>query len=417
MPLNSKERQDFIKSFIAYLFPDKINPKKFLAHLSAVLNDGNLVTDIEKHWIERNKEIEKKVYQEFGTNAAREIKQIVEQKTKEINRVYRFAKTMEGVSEQDIKNWLPVDKLLYNQDIFYNRLRGVDLNNIDSSVEKRIIQALEKDAKGMSRQEILFYYSLIKANRIASSQNQVKARRQIEEKKYFKTIGSALLGLVYPKRINGKILEEINDGVKIDRETLRDNLIDKIQNQRFSPYPYLILFGIDKKDRMFQHFVGFANLTKYLGEDPEKIMNYTIFYILFKGSSENFIKLSNLQKPALDFLSAKTSAPFSPEGAGMIRFMDTFFYALCTQIYEINRNYQKANDVKKAKIYKLYSSEDRLRMLVQNSLSVALKVIQRMKLDHNRLLGTVKRYIDKQKGFLQKEDIFSSVLDFENLTF
>lgn len=417
MPLSNKERQDFIKSFIAYLFPDKINPKKFISNLGSILNDGNLVTDIEKHWIERNKEIEKKVYQEFGTNSAREIKQIVEQKTKELDRVYRFAKTMEGISEQDIKNWLPVDKLLYNQDTFYNRLRGVDLNNIDSSVEKRIIQALEKDAKGMSRQEILFYYSLIKANRIASTQNQVKARRQMEEKKYFKAVGSALLGLVYPKRINAKILEEINDGVKIDRETLRDNLIDKIQNQRFSPYPYLILFGFDKKDRMFQHFVGISSLTKYLDEDPEKIMNYTIFYILYKNSSENFIKLSNLQKPALDFLSARSPAPFSPEGAGMVRFMDTFFYALSTQIYEINRNYQKANDVKKAKIYKLYSSDDRLRMIVQNSLSVALKVIQRMKLDHSRLLGTVTRYIEKQKGFLKKEDIFSSVLDFENLAF
>ena len=417
MSLDRKERQDFINSFVAHIFAEKFNPKKFTMNLSSVFEDTNLSVDVEKHWNERNKQIEKKVYQEFGSNAAKEIKQIAEQKQRKFDGYYKFARSMEGVSEADVKNWLPADKLLFNQDIFHNRLRGLDLRTIDSCVERRILQSLQKDAKALSKQEVLLYYSLIKANKLAVSEEQSKIKRHAQENKFFKTLGSALLGLIYPKRINGRIISDINEGVKIDRESIRDNLIDKIQNNRFSPYPYLLLFGVHKNDRMFSHFVSMANLIKYLGQDTETLINYALFYILFKNSDENFLKICNIQPSVMDFFDAKSSKDLSIEGFAMVILLDTFFYVLCTQIFEINRNYQKAGETKKAKIYKLYSAEDRLRMIVTNSLSIAFKAVQRMGIDATKLLATVTRYIEKEKNFLKKEDIFASVFDFEKMAF
>lgn len=416
MPLNSKEKQDFIKSFIAHFFSDKLHPKHFASNLSSALNDNNLLAEVEKHWAEKNKEIEKKVYQEFGSNASKEIKQIAEQKSKKFDTYYRLSRTFDNITEADVRNWLPVDKLLYNQDIFHKRLRGLDLANIDSTVEKRIIQSLEKEATALNRQEVLLYYSLIKANKLSVDKTQAKFKRRTEESKFFKAIASGLLGLIYPKRISSADLLEINEGAKIERESMRDTLVDKIHNQKFHAYPYLIFFGIDKTYDLYNQFIQIAALTKYFGDDPEKIVNYTIFYILFKSASENFLKISNIQPTTMNFLNGK-AGPFSAEGNGMIRLLDTFFYALCTQIYEINKTYQKAGNDKKAKIYKLYSAEDRLRMIVQNSLSIGYKVIQRMKLDQQKLLQTVTHYIEKQKKFLTKESIFASVYDFENMVF
>jgi hypothetical protein len=154
---------------------------------------------------------------------------------------------------------------------------------------------------------------------------------------------------------------------------------------------------------------------KYLGENPEKIINYTIFFILFKNSSENFLKLCNMQKSSLDFINAKTEAPFTSEGFAMTRLLDTLFYALCTQIYEINKSYQQSDDMKKVKVYKLYSSEDRLRMIIQNSLAVAFKSVQGLKIDHQKLFGTITRYVEKERDFLTKDDLFGNILDFENV--
>jgi ferritin-like metal-binding protein YciE len=416
MALDSiKKRQDFINAFIVHFFSDKINPKKFLNNIAHALDDTNLVAEVEKHWSERNKEIEEKIYKEYGSNSAKEIRQIVDQKKRSLDGYLRFTRDFEDFSETEVKNWLPADKLVFNQDIFHNRLRGLDLTNMDQHVEKRIISALEKESKGLSRQEVILYYSLIKAIKISAGEEQVKAKKKIEEKKFFQTVASALLGLVYPKRINQQTITEINEGAKIDRETMRDMLVDKIQNKNFPAYPYLILFGIHKSDTMYHKFLSMAELSKYFGENPEKVINYTIFYILFKNADEKFLKLANFQPKTKDFMDARKPYPFSPEGSGMVRLLDTFFYALCAQIYEINKSYQKADDDKKAKIYKLYSSEDRLRMVVQNSLSVAQKVIERMELNKDKVMKTVARYLQKQGDFLKKEDIFSNVFDFEKL--
>ncbi len=412
---STKKRQDFINSFITHFFSDKINPKKFLNNIGQALDDANIVSEVEKHWTERNKEIEEKIYKEYGSNSAKEIRQIVEQKKKKMDAYYKFARDFEEFSETEVKNWLPADKLTFNQDIFHNRLRGLDLSNVDQSVEKRIIDSLEKESKGLSRQEVILYYSLIKANKISAGEEQLKVKKKIEEKKFYNTVASALLGLVYPKRINQQTITDINDDAKIDRETMRDMLVDKIQNKKFPAYPYLILFGIHKNNDMYEKFISMAELSKYLGEKPEKIINYTLFYILFKNADEKFLKLSNIQPKTRDFLEARKPNPFSPEGAGMVRLLDTFFYALCTQIYEINKNYQKADDAKKVKIYKLYSSEERLKMVVQNSLSVAEKVVQRMKLNEDTLMKTVAKFLQKHGDFLKKEDIFSNVFDFEKL--
>ncbi|MFW5799271.1 MAG: hypothetical protein ACOCV8_00535 [Spirochaetota bacterium] len=413
MPLEKKTRQELVNSFISHFFSEKINPQKFLQIISELLNDNILMAEIEKQWENKNKEIEKKIYKQFGTNSAKEIKQLADEKQVQFNAIYKISKSLEDFSENEVKNWLPVDKLMYNKEIFHNRLRGVDFNNLDSKIENRIIQSLLKESKGLTKQEVILYYSLIKANKLSTEKDQIKMKRQQEEKKYFKALASALLGLVYPKRINAAIIAEINDGVKVERDSIRDTLHDKIQNQRFSPYPYLIFFGIHKDNKLFEKFVSMVQLIKYFGDDPEKLMNYTIFYIIFKNSSENFQKICNLQKSALDFLNNKSNGPFSNEGAAYIRLLDTFFYALCTQIYDINRKYQQADDAKKAKIYKLYSAPDRLKMIVQNSLSVAFKVTQRLNADHKRLFSTVTRFVEKEKDFIKKEDIFANVFDFE----
>lgn len=415
MPLEGKERQDFIKSFITHLFSDKFNPKKFAGSIAMVFQDKNLLADIHKHWIESNKHIEEKIYKEFGNNASKEIKQIVDQKQRNFDGYYKFAQTMEGFNETEVRNWLPANKLLFNQDLFHNRLRGLDLANIDPAVERRILQSLEKESKALNRQEVLLYYSLIKANKMAAAEDQTKRKRKTEEAKFYKALAGALVGLIYPRHINASILTEINKGVKIERDVILETLIDKIKNQNFPAYPYLLFFGFKKHEKMFGNFVNMLQLGKYFGEDPEKLLHYTLFYIIFKNASEKYQKFANIQPELLDFMNAKTSAPFSPEGAAFIRFLDTFFYALCTQIYEINRSYQKADDNKKAKIYKLYSADDRLRMIVKNSLSVGIKVIQRMKADHSKLSGTVTRFINKESKLLTKEDIFSSVLDFDDI--
>ncbi len=416
MGLDSDKKNEIINCMVNNFFSDKINPRKMMTHLSNALGDSSLLSDAEKLWENRNKEIEERIYQDFRGISSKDIKQILESKRRRFESSMRVVRDVGEISEEDIKNCLPADKLLYNQDIFSNRLRGVDLTSIDVNTEKKLISVLEKESKGLTRQEVILFYTLMKANKLSSNDSQTRSREREEESNLQKALASTFVSLIYPKRITQDDLRHINGGVRMDRNALKDTLLEKIKNYNFSPYAYLLLFGFYKSSDMYNKFINMATVgSQFLGEDVEKVIKYTIFYIVFKGIDDKFLSFANIGDDARKFLHAKSPKPFSPDGAGLVIFLDTFFYALCTQVYDINGNYQRADSTRKIKIYKLYSSEDRLKMIVTNSLSITEKVIQRMNIDHDRLVTFFARYLEKRGEFLRKEDIFSDVFDFSSI--
>ncbi len=414
-----KIRTEVSKIVADELYSDKFRPHKLISGLCNALEPvgGSLIlSEIEKLWQKKNDDIENQIYREFGGKiSSEEVKQLRSAREKNIKSEYKISKSFQvsNVTPDMVKNWLPEDKILYNRDIFYTALKDIDFSTLPPVAEKRIIDTLEKESIGLSKQEAMLYYNLIKINKLAVSVEEEHSRKKREEKRLYRDYARLLINQIFPKHVKRSDLNKLNDGKTIPEHSVEDSVYDKIMKGKFNPRPYIILFGYGKNKNFVKHFKEIFSAAKNWDDNPERVFHLSVAYILFSNIDEDISKHLNLCNNLERFVKDLQHKE-NPNTYILIHYVITFFYALITQCLDITAKYQSSTEDSKKKLFKLYSSEERINMLINNAFNFATKRITGLK------GGTIKitefqtkfieKYLNKNKGFLTKDDIFETII-------
>ncbi len=103
---------------------------------------------------------------------------------------------MEGVSDSNLKLYLPEEKILINRQIFRNKISSVNFGVLTPDAERKILEELKNESIALSDQEVVIYYNLLKINMMAKlyASGQAPSQQQSDpvvsgDSSGFKTIG------------------------------------------------------------------------------------------------------------------------------------------------------------------------------------------------------------------------------------
>ena len=134
-------------------------------------------------------------------------------------------------TDEQLTTFLPEEKILINKDLFRSHLENIDLINLDTKKQKKLIDILIKESIGLSNNDVLLYYNLLKINQL--SQNIKNDREQITTNRDFAselyTLGIKAFDLT-PKNI-----KKANSGKVIDETVILDILRDAVNKKRINP--------------------------------------------------------------------------------------------------------------------------------------------------------------------------------------
>ncbi|MFZ4615789.1 MAG: hypothetical protein ACOYM2_06310, partial [Rectinemataceae bacterium] len=73
----------------------------------------------------------------------------------------------EAVDEEEFRHYLPEEKILINQTIFRKKLEKVDFSSLDGSRERGLVEELQRESIGLTRDDTLLYFNLLKVDFLA----------------------------------------------------------------------------------------------------------------------------------------------------------------------------------------------------------------------------------------------------------
>jgi len=308
-------------------------------------------------------------------------------------------------AEEELKNFLPEEKILINQDIFRSRLSRINIENIDPLRERALIEILEKESIGLSHNDVLLYYNLIKINSLSeSSQTHAKnAATNSGTTNYPEQILKAARR-VFP--LEKEDIMKINSGKCPDDQALLENLENCIERHKMNPHILLAFFN--QAEGKFAFFAKdfISILAQKRGDSVNEILSHCGLYILFQGSKPTQLDDLGFGPPLQAFLSDRIGRVRTVYYAGLL-FIYSFTYMLFAQIYEIAQKYRAAEEEQKRKIEKLYASDERINMLLGNSANAAASKIAHYKSEAIDIMNTFKKHLAASKNFVKKSDILA----------
>ncbi len=420
MGISEESIEAMARSIIKNLYSEKINPAKFVNSLAqSMATDGgaSLNDAVDRLWKKKNSELEQQIIKEFGGNVSQaQVKQLLKSREMTYNESYRFAKCFEGkIPESEIKKWLPEDKIVYNRETFYERLKTVDFGNLSPNVEKRLIDLLEKESIGLTRQEVLLYYNLIKINKLSASVEEEQKKKTSANTVKAKAFANAIIVSLFKKHITSDKLLLLNAQKTIPKDAIKEVLERRIAQGQVNPNALMILAGYKGKDKLISKMRDFMDISRKWGHSPNDMFHYLMMFALFEGADKELLPFLNLSNNTKNFLEGKKSS-LNELITSVIKFTFSFFYGIAVQRFEINFKYQRASADMQKKFYKLYSSEDRLKILLNNALKIALtKMSNCSKPEIDQVSLYLKKFLEKNKDLLTKEDLFEDSYEFDDI--
>lgn len=308
----------------------------------------------------------------------------------------------EITSEEQLSKYLPEEKILINKDLFRSHLENIDLINIDNKRQKQIMDILIKESIGLSNNDVLLYYNLLKINQISQSvikQNSViDDNRDYSSEIYSLTIKAFNLTPLNIKKINGsKNLDE-----KIVIEILRDG----VKKKRINPYVLSICLGY-KNAKFIKLFIDFITfLASQRGDDVQDILSYIGLYILINGTPEDKIRKLNLGSNVEAFIMDRIGRVKSIYYVAML-FIHTFNVLLTAQMFEISGKFQNSSLDQRLKLEKLYSADNRRSILVDNAINIATRKVSEYKNESLEVLSAFKRFNGTKNVMITVKDLFN----------
>lgn len=354
------------KKVIDCLQNQSFRPKELLEDISSELSDEELYTQFVDYW---------NSVQNWG----------------EIDTPLQISRGWDEIIPQDqLLHYLPEEKLLINKDIFRNKLDGVDLTSISGSSEKSLMEELLRDSIGLSKNDVLLYYNLLKINQIS-----VKSKKAGSKEDIIKEHSKYIFNLLQDGFNLHNISED--DAIKVITKNLESG---KSNSQIIS------LAAGRENDKFFNFLKEF--LIKFIsrrGDDEGEILRYIGLYILFNGAKDEDLSPLNLTANEIAFITDRIGRVRSIYYT-LVLFIHTFNLLICAQVYEISTKFLEADGSQKEKLKKLYWDDTRRKLLYTNALGIATRKISSNKSDASEILGAFKRFTSKLKVFVTKEDLF-----------
>ena len=129
--------------------------------------------------------------------------------------------------------------------------------------------------------------------------------------------------------------------------------------------------------------------------------------MLVNSADETLLKTLELSTPLYSFVTHKIGRMREIYYVSML-FAITFFVVLLSQVSEIAGKYQESPQDQKAKLLKLYQSDERIAMLVQNAVNLATRRIVEYKVESREVLSNLKRFLAANPDLVTPNDLFNT---------
>ncbi len=400
-------RSNIAKAVVNPFFLGKINLKKSISEMATCLDElggEQFIQECERLFAQKNSEIEHKIVSDHSGILKDDLKPLIQATQIKKEQVYVLHKSWAELKEEDIRNLLPEDKLILNKEIFYDRLKGVEFRDIPLASEKKIMEDLMRDSIGLSKEEVILYYNLLKIYRLSIFIQEGQQQKKTDDLAMLQKMTDTFINSFIPKIISLEDLKNINDGTAIDRESYKDSLIDKIKTSQVNLIPYITLSSIGQGVLINHAKEIIQQVAQHKNISTDILWNSFIALILFQNTSPNFIELLKLSNNIINILNNKIGK-LPQAGLISIIFIHAVFLNLCKNIGEIRSKYQKSDEENRKKLYKLYGDNERLAMIVNASIDIAFKNLDLHKGETSELSETIKRY-SKNKPILDKNLLF-----------
>ena len=333
---------------------------------------------------------------------------------------------MEGVSDSSLKLYLPEEKILINRQVFRNKISSVNFASLSPETERRILEELKNESIALSDQEVVIYYNLLKINVMAKlySSAQSAVRPQSDppvsgDSSGLKTIGEG--GVSFPEKIISLLFENfadinkvmsVNEKRSIDNNLLVNAVKSKISKSVHNPRIYLLMFGYgtDKYMQFVKDYIKMV-VSRWGGKEDEIFAFFTAYQLL-NSASDNIIDELDLAVSLKNFISDKLGR-IHPVYYCAILFVTVFTYILVMQVVEVSGKYVSSPEPQKAKLLKLYNSEERINMIISNAFNIAAGKIASYKSESREIIPNMKKFISKNENLVKAEDMFRTIYKFQ----
>jgi len=319
------------------------------------------------------------------------------------------------VPEDQLAHYLPEEKILINKELFRSKLDSLNLGALDPSKERVLVDQLKRDAIGLSSEDVILYYNLIKVNKLAQRSevaitrgpaptpySNLKAQTEppLSPEGLFKLTMKSFG--IQPDQI-----VKLNVGKVIDMGALSSVLQESLRRRRIA-IPILAHYlgqHNDKYIRAVQDFM--ALVIQQRGERPEEMAPYQALYVLLGGTDPKLLDSLSLAPPLFAWLSDRIGRVRSIYYAAFV-FIHTFVYVLCAQVTEIAVKYQNSDRAQQEKLKKLYWSPERFGLLITNANNSASRRINDYKAETREVQNLFKKFIGTRKDLLSPNDLFDT---------
>ena len=332
---------------------------------------------------------------------------------------------MEGVSDSSLKLYLPEEKILINRQIFRKKLSSVNFASLTPDAERKILEDLKNESIALSDQEVVIYYNLLKIDVMAklySSGQAVSGQSDPQvsgDSSGFKTIGEGagnfpdkIISLLFENFADIDKLMSVNEKRSIDRVLLSNAVKSKISKSVHNPRIYLLMFGYgtDKYMQFVKDYIKMV-VSRWGGKEDEIYAFFTAYQLL-NSASDDIIDELDLAVSLKNFISDKLGR-IHPVYYCAILFVTVFTYILVMQVVEISGKYVSSPEAQKAKILKLYNSEERINMIISNAFNIAAGKIASYKSESREIIPNMKKFISKNENLVKADDMFRTIYKFQ----
>ncbi len=316
-----------------------------------------------------------------------------------------------AVAEEELRDYLPEEKILINKDIFRGILDKLDFSKMDEALERRVLDKLRRDSIGLGPEDVALYYNLIKVSKLAglkrpagldtAAQGGAASRTpeqsaaeliDLAEKAFdlnAKNFTRANGGKTPPER--RRIIEVLADGIQ--RRSVNDAVLGNLLGRKSPKWVGLLV-----------EFMKHCAIQR--GDDPVELVCYSGLYTLFNGCDRENLQVLQLASPLYAFITDKIGKVRSVHYASL-RFMLGFLAALSAQVMEIAAKYADSAPDQRQKLAKLYGADDRRAMLVANANGIGARALAEFKTEAREVLSSMKSFLSSRKDVVSVDDLFS----------
>ncbi|MBN8215295.1 MAG: hypothetical protein J0L75_01575 [Spirochaetes bacterium] len=374
------------RGFCEALQADEVDPPTWISQIESSLPflGGQFAARVREHWLTRN--------QEKPESRRRPLEQPL----------VLLGGYGEGAPEERVRALIPEEKIFINRKVFHDILDGVDFTKLDPVQEKRLLGTLKTESIGLSDQEALLYFTLIKLSRSP----------MVPEKSVSPTLPPKEASLVVLERLIKQFgdlgrLTAFNENREIPLASFQDLFSRKLSARKPSAAVAFFLCGAWPRNPhpvlLVRSFLQQMS-EKWGADTADCLLLYEALFLL--GGLDPAV--SGVSRALAAFLRGESTRLVKPVMSISIHFIHAFSQTLALQVVEINRKYSCAPPDQQPKLVKLYAAPERRSLLIANAAANGFQAVSYAKSESLEITKIWRAFAPKLSAFLTPEDLFAT---------